>query len=132
MENDKKCGNLLSVSQGWQCSKCGIIKHLTNEIWEKQKDCAKKSKALLPNGLWKIQKEIQISDIQEKLYEYLEIAVGIENGKWFVQTTDKLRKTYLSSEIAEELDTKEQAMDIARNISFITGMKIQEWNVEEN
>lgn len=34
-----KCGNLISVVNGWQCEKCGVTANSTNEVWEKQKKC---------------------------------------------------------------------------------------------
>lgn len=84
-------------------------------------------KTILPNGQVKDQCDVQIEEVTNVLPMFVQIAVGFENG-WYVQTTDILEETYLSRPIVEGLETKEQAMRVAQNVSDITGMSIQERN----
>lgn len=82
---------------------------------------------VLPSGEVKEQKDVKINDVRNALPMFVELAVGYENG-WYVQTTDTHEETYLSCAIVEGLETKEQALEIAQNISDITGINIQVWN----
>ena len=38
MEN-KKCGRITSVVQGWKCEKCGETANSATELWKKQEKC---------------------------------------------------------------------------------------------
>ena len=51
------------------------------------------------------------------------IAVGYENGRWYVQTIDLNEDMYLSEEIQEDLNSKEHALAIAQ-------LYIDEYNFE--
>lgn len=81
---------------------------------------------VLPNGETKNQSEVKVEEVRSALPIFMQIAVGEENG-WYVQTTDTHEETYLSYPIAVGLESKEKAMEIANNLSEITGMKILEW-----
>lgn len=55
------------------------------------------------------------------------IAVGKENGAWYVQTTDIGEDTYLSEGIAEGL-TKDEAFSLANKYIKKYGFELQEWS----
>ena len=78
------------------------------------------------------QSEIKVEQIRGELPRFLQLAVGTEEGKWYVQTTDVLAETMLSYAIVEGLESFHEAKKIAENISYITGMEIQYWNKEQN
>lgn len=42
-ENNKSCGRLVSVINGWKCEKCGIVKNETTELWKVQAECKGKN-----------------------------------------------------------------------------------------
>lgn len=57
----------------------------------------------------------------------VEIAIGKENGKYYVQTTDTKEDTYHSESIVEDT-TRERAYAIAKKYSKKYSLPIQIWN----
>lgn len=57
------------------------------------------------------------------------IAIGEENGKWYVQTTDLLSDTHLSETIEEDLECKEHAVAIAMLYVKKYQLKFFDWSL---
>jgi len=62
----------------------------------------------------------------------IKLAIGKENGWWYVQTTDKRKGTYYSITIEEGLQTEMEAFAIANHYAKKYGFEIEYWNHEPN
>lgn len=65
---------------------------------------------------------------KDHIKDHINIAVGIENGKWYVQTTDTGIETYYAEKIDDGLNSKEEALAIANHYAKQYDLNVIVWD----
>ena len=65
---------------------------------------------------------------KEHIKNHIAIAVGVEDDKWYVQTTDTGSETYYSERIEYGLNTKEEALAIANHYAKQYDLEVIVWD----
>lgn len=69
---------------------------------------------------------------KDHIKDHIQIAVGIENGEWYVQTSDTGADTYYSESIDEGLATKDEALAIANHYAKYYDLEVVVWDEVDN